>query len=97
MAVLFDERIVYSQCFYCNAAPPRGLGGNYVEYFVFMEKEWGREKIDEFRALKGQIKKYKVHELQALEQEFKQKTQILLETNYKPVDFPQEYPPFPQG
>lgn len=53
-AVLFDERLVYSQCYGCNV----GHGGAYVEYFVFMEGEVGREKIDEFRALKNTTKKY---------------------------------------
>lgn len=74
-AVLFDERIVYSQCSGCNVH----LRGNYVEYFVFMEKEWGRDMIDEFRALKYQTKIYKVFELQALEEEFKAKTQLLVD------------------
>ena len=78
-AVLFDERIVYSQCYYCNAKPPRGLGGNYVEYFVFMEQEWGREKIDEFRALKATTKIYKEFHFVELEQEFKDKTKKLLD------------------
>lgn len=76
--VLFDERIVYTQCFYCNAKPPRGLGGNYVEYFVFMEEEWGRAKIDEFRALKGQIKIYKDFELLLKADHYKEKTAELV-------------------
>lgn len=76
--VLFDERIVYSQCFYCNAKPPRGLGGNYVEYFVFMEKEWGREMIDEFRALKGQTLKYSLQDYLDFAEEYALKTQQLL-------------------
>jgi hypothetical protein len=74
-AVLFDERIVYSQCYGCNV----GRGGSYVEYFVFMEKEWGREKIDEFRQLKHDTKIYKVFDFQEIEQKFKDKTQLLLD------------------
>lgn len=77
-AVLFDERIVYSQCAGCNLNPPRGKGGNQVEYFIFMEQEWGRDKIDEFRALKYHTKKYKEFELEELAEEFKQKTKELL-------------------
>lgn len=76
-SVLFDERIVYSQCFSCNGNPPFGKGGNYVEYFVFMEEEWGREKIEEFRALKHEPKIYKIHDFIAIEQEFKDKTKAL--------------------
>ena len=41
-AVLFDERIVYSQCYGCNV----GKSGNYLDYFYFMEKEIGRPAID---------------------------------------------------
>lgn len=77
-AVLLDERIVYSQCAGCNLAPPRGLGGNYIEYFVFMEHEWGREKIDEFRALKHQTKIMKAFDWSMEELKFKQKTDELL-------------------
>lgn len=76
-AVLFDERIVYSQCGYCNAKPPRGLGGNYVEYFVFMEEEWGREKIDEFRALKGKIVQYKQFDYERIRKEYEEKFEAL--------------------
>lgn len=77
-SVLFDERIVYSQCFGCNGNPPRGKGGNYVEFFLFMEKEWGREKIDEFIALKHQALQYKTHDYERIEQEYKDKAQALL-------------------
>ena len=41
-AVLFDERIVYSQCYGCNV----GKSGSYLEYFYFMESEIGRSAID---------------------------------------------------
>lgn len=78
-SVLFDERIVYSQCAACNVNPPFGLGGNYVEYFVFMEHEWGREKIEEFRLLKYQTVKYKIFDYERIAVEYKQKTQELLD------------------
>lgn len=73
-SVLFDERLVYSQCYGCNV----GRSGAYVEYFVFMEKEWGREKIDEFRALKKDTKIYKTHDFIEIERTFKDKTTDLL-------------------
>lgn len=79
-AVLFDERLVYSQCIGCNGNPPMGKGGNYVEYFVWMESEWGREKIDEFRALKATTKIYKTYDFLELEQKFKEKTEALLQS-----------------
>ncbi len=78
-SVLFDERIVYSQCIGCNGNPPYGKGGNYVEYYVFMLEEWGQIMIDEFRAQKYKTVKYKNFEYEQMEQEFKQKTQDLLD------------------
>lgn len=77
-AVLFDERLVYSQCGGCNMNPPYGKGGNHVEYFRFMLDEWGLTMIDEFRALKHDTKIYKIHDFIALEQEFKDRTEALL-------------------
>lgn len=61
--------------------PPYGKGGNYVEYFVFMEQEWGREKVDEFRALKQDTIVYKVHDFERLAEEFNTKTKVLLTSN----------------
>jgi hypothetical protein len=78
-SVLLDERIVYSQCLGCNGNPPMGKGGNYVEYFIFMEKEWGRTMIDEFRALKYKTVVYKEYDWLRFEQEFKDKTQELID------------------
>lgn len=81
-AVLLDERIVYTQCMGCNTNPPYGLGGNYVEYFVFMEAEWGREKIDEFRALKHKTVVRKAFEWLVFEDLFKEKyNQLILDFN----------------
>lgn len=77
-AVLFDERIVYSQCMGCNTNPPYGKGGNYVEYFAFMIEEVGLDKINEFRALKNDTVQYKEFHFRDLEQTFKHKTEALL-------------------
>lgn len=82
-AVLFDERIVYSQCIGCNGNPPYGKGGNYVQYFLFMEKEWGREKLDEFIALKKDTKIYKTHDFLEMAQDFKERTAKLCEQSLK--------------
>lgn len=76
-AVLFDERIVYSQCGYCNQKPPMGLGGNYVQYTLFMLDEWGREMVDEFTLLRKATKVYKTHDFMEIEQLYKAKEKEL--------------------
>jgi hypothetical protein len=77
-AVLFDERIVYSQCGFCNGKPPRGLGGNYKAYTLFMIDEWGREKVLEFMNLKRETKQYKLYQFIEIEAEYKEKAKALL-------------------
>ena len=77
-AVLFDETCVYTQCSQCNINPPFGKGGNYVEYFVFMEQEWGREYIDVLRKKKGTTVKYKLADFIAIKELYEKKTQELL-------------------
>ena len=85
-SVLFDTRIIYSQCIGCNGNPPMGKGGNYIEYFVFMEEEWGREKIDEFRALKNKTVKFTIDDMIEIERRFKEATIKLLTAPPKVVD-----------
>lgn len=77
-AVLFDERLVYSQCAYCNQKPPMGLGGNYASYALFMIDEWGREQTEAFLRLKGTDKVYKQHDFEELTIKYKLKTKELL-------------------
>ena len=55
-AILLDEDLVHLQCYHCNI----GLSGNYVEYFVRMEKLYTREEIDIFRKRKTITKKMKI-------------------------------------
>ena len=47
-AILLDEDLCHTQCFGCNM----GRSGAHVEYFVFMEKNYGRDAIDIFRQRK---------------------------------------------
>lgn len=77
-SVLLDERLVYSQCWGCNTNPPYGKGGNYVEYFIFMEEEVGREKIDEFRALKHKAVKITAAEFLEKATSFAERTRLLV-------------------
>ena len=73
-SILFDEDAVYSQCYGCNV----GRGGAHVDYFVFMEQEHGRDKIDELRAKRHQNQKFTVGEYQEIEQHYKDKLNSLL-------------------
>jgi len=78
-SVLFDERIVYTQCYSCNGNPPFGKGGNYVEYFLFMMNSEGytKEQLEEFNNLKFRTVIYKPFELLAMADLFKDKTKKL--------------------
>lgn len=73
-AVLFDEEVVFCQCYGCNM----GRGGAYIEYFVFMEQEYGREKIDEFRARKHQTVVYKEFDFDRIRREYEDKYDALV-------------------
>lgn len=80
-SVLFDERIVFTQCVGCNGNPPFGKGGNYVEYTLFMMNSEGysKEEIEEFNNLKFQTKIYKIHDFIAIKSEYDQKTSDLID------------------
>lgn len=52
-AILLDEDLCHTQCFGCNM----GRSGAHVEYFVWMEKTYGREVIDIFRRRKSETLK----------------------------------------
>lgn len=73
-SVLFDEDAVYSQCYGCNV----GRGGAAVEYFVWMEEEVGREKIDELRAKRHQTVKYTLFDYERIRDTYDEKYQDLL-------------------
>ncbi len=72
-AVLFDEEAVYSQCYSCNV----GRGGAYVEYFVFMEEEVGRAKIDELRQKRHLSVKYKKQDYDQIRELYQSKLEAL--------------------
>lgn len=79
-AVLFDDRLVYTQCLGCNGNPPYGKGGNYVEYFLFMMNTEGytKEELEEFNNLKNTTVQYKEHEFIEMKEEFEYLTKELL-------------------
>lgn len=78
-SILFDEEAVHSQCYGCNI----GRGGTHVDYFIFMEQEYGREKIEELMAKRHQTNKFTVEEYQETEQYYILKTQKALTDKHK--------------
>ena len=69
-SILLDEDLVHLQCYHCNM----GLSGNYVEYFVAMEKLYDREAIDTFRARKAETAKMTIDEWEARAAHYKART-----------------------
>lgn len=61
-SVLFDEDLVNAQCQGCN----RFKHGNKDAYTPFMIKRYGLKKVEEFWALKNQIKSWSIEELEEI-------------------------------
>lgn len=72
-AVLFNEEIVKPQCLTCNVF----LGGNYGPYTLKMLDLHGREKVEEFMALKHKPMKYMRTDIEELICCYKQKLELL--------------------
>lgn len=68
-AVLFSERGVHGQCYHCNI----GLKGNKLEYWLFMEKRYGRKVIDQLMHESKQIVIYKIPDFEEIEAKYKKK------------------------
>lgn len=68
-AVLFSEMGVHSQCYHCNV----GLKGNKVEYWLFMEKKYGRPTINKLLKESKQTVQYKIYDFERIAQEYKEK------------------------
>ena len=73
LSILFDYRNCHNQCYSCNV----GRSGNQVEYFVYMEKRYGREVIDELRRLKYQARKYGIGDYELLISDLERKIRYL--------------------
>lgn len=73
-AILFNEEATNGQCYGCNV----GRGGAHVEYFVYMEKTYGREFIDELRLLRNTTVKYTAQDYDDIATKYEGLTQALL-------------------
>ena len=73
LSLLFDPRNCHTQCYGCNV----GRNGSYVEYFIYMEKRYGRKVIDELRYLKHQARKYGIADYELLIIEMQHELRLL--------------------
>lgn len=73
-AILFDERNCHAQCMNCNVYQH----SNPHEYWLFMEKEYGREVINELIANKGKALRYTTYNYQQIADMYSEKTKDLL-------------------
>lgn len=62
-SILFDERGVHSQCYACNCG---WLKGNPRKYNAYMIQTYGQKVIDELEQLDSVNKQFKVYELEAI-------------------------------
>jgi hypothetical protein len=65
-AVLFSEKGVHGQCYHCNV----GLKGNKLEYWLFMERTYGRKVIDQLMAESKIMVQYKTHDFIAIAEKY---------------------------
>ena len=72
-SVLFNEEIVKPQCLACNVF----RNGNYGPYTLKMIDLHGREKVEQFLALRHQVRKYTRAEIEDLIQSYKLKISAL--------------------
>lgn len=78
-SILFDEELVHGQCNGCN-----GYGnGKYAEYSVWFIRNYGTEKWEEKVALSKQLIQYKSSDYIRIEQEYRDKLDLLLKDSYK--------------
>lgn len=74
-SVLFDERNVHPQDYTCNVL----LGGNGPKYHRYMLATYGQNVIDELEALDAVNKQFKVYELEAIFEAYRDLNRQLLE------------------
>lgn len=75
-AILFEERGVHVQDFYCNIQ----LRGNPIVYFRKMQEAYSDDVIRELEILNQTERQFKVYELLAMAEEFEEKTNKLLQS-----------------
>jgi len=74
-SILFNEESTFGQCYGCNC----GRNGNVINYYPFMLKRYGQEKIDELIALNKTEVKFTIEELEEKEKDYIRRTADLLD------------------
>jgi hypothetical protein len=68
-SVIFYERGVHVQCYACNII----YNGRKDEYFLYMEKSYGREEIDKQMRMKWENVSFTRDQLEDMRKEFKRR------------------------
>ena len=74
-SIIFYENGVHPQCYACNII----YNGRKDEYFLFMEKTYGREEIDKQVRLKWESRTFTRDELAELRKSFKNRADKSIE------------------
>jgi len=74
-SILFDEKNCHAQCYGCNVMKK----GSTVQYWIFMEKMYGRKAINRLIKEDAKISQGKVYIFKELEEEYKKKLKLLLD------------------
>lgn len=72
-SILFDERNAHGQCYNCNI----NLKGNWRKYEDKMLEIYGKEIVEELKALDRTIIKYRIEDYLELEEKYKNKVKDL--------------------
>ena len=68
-SIYFEENNIHVQCYRCNI----NLGGNGPEYFTYMLRTYGQDELDRLKTLAKTSVKFKIHDYQRMESEYKEK------------------------
>lgn len=72
-AVLFSEKGVHSQCYHCNV----GLKGNKIQYWLFMERTYGRKIINKLIAESKNTVQYKANDYLEIAKKYRERAKNL--------------------
>jgi len=73
-AILFDEEQIRVQCYSCNCCK----AGEQYEFGKKLEKEYGIDKVKEFKKRRHQTLKYSPKDYEAMTKVFKEKTKMYI-------------------